>query len=113
MTRTAVKTAVSDGALALGRVILIFSAAQILDLGTTILGIRDGLGGESNPLVAPLMQNSVELSLSLKLLVATLAMLVVLSYVSQARQLKVLTVMAGIALVAPLVNALQLLTLKG
>jgi hypothetical protein len=113
MTRTAVKAAVSDGALALARVILIFMAAQILDLGTTILGIRDGLGPESNPLVAPLVRNNLELSLSLKLLVATLVMLMVLRFVSQPRQWKVLMVMAAIALVAPLVNALQLLTLTG
>jgi hypothetical protein len=106
------KTQVQDGALALARVILIFAAAQLLDIGTTILGLRVGLGQESNPLVAPLVHASMPLSLSLKLLVATLVMLVVLRFVSRPRQWPVLMVMAGIALVAPLVNALQLLALR-
>ncbi len=103
------KTESVDGALALARVILIFAAAQFLDLGTTILGIRQGLGPESNPLLAPLVQHSLSLTLSLKLLVATLVMLLVLRFVSRPRQWRVLMVMAGIALLAPLINSVQLL----
>jgi hypothetical protein len=106
------KTQVQDGALALSRVILIFAAAQILDLGTTILGLRAGIGPEGNPLLGPLVRTNLSLSLSLKLLVATLVMLMVLRFVSRPRQVRTLTVMAGIALLAPLVNSLQLLAFR-
>ena len=99
-------------ALAEVRAILIFAAAQFLDLGTTILGFRVGLGSESNPIMAGLVSHSVELSLALKLLIATAVMLIVLRFISPARRWRVLLVMSGIALVAPLVNSLQLLAIR-
>jgi hypothetical protein len=102
------KTEANDSALALARVILIFGAAQLLDLGTTILSFQS-IGPESNPLFAPLLARSPALSLSLKLLIAIAVMLVVLRFVSVRRQHGVLMVMAAIALFGPLVNSLQLL----
>lgn len=104
------KTEANDSALALARVILIFGAAQLLDLGTTILSFQS-IGPESNPLFAPLLARSPALSLSLKLLIAIAVMLVVLRFVSVRRQHGVLMVMAAIALFGPLVNSLQLLAL--
>jgi hypothetical protein len=94
--------------LAIVRAMLIFAAAQVLDVGTTVLGRRLGMA-EGNPLAMGLFARSMELSLSLKLLVGTLVMLTVLRFVSPQRRRQTLVIICTIALMAPLINSVQIL----
>ena len=90
------------------RAILLFANAQILDLLTTLLGLRSGLS-EANPLASSFLGRSQQFAFSLKLLVGLAVLLAVYRYVSPRNRSRTLRLTAGIALTAALANALQLL----
>lgn len=99
----------SRGTLAETRAVLLFANAQILDLLTTLLGLRSGLLAEANPIAGSLLNRSMQWTLTLKLLIGFAVLLLVYRFVSRRNRTRTLRVMAGIALLAALANALQLL----
>ncbi len=101
--------ATRDRALSETRAVLLFANAQILDLLTTILGLRSGLLSEANPIAGGFLDRSMQLTLTLKLLIGMFVLLVVYRFVSPRNRPRTLKIMAGIALLAALANALQLL----
>jgi hypothetical protein len=94
-------------ALAETRAILLFASAEILDVATTLLGLRSGRFREANPLAGgPLGANIV---MALKLSVVMAILLLVHRFVSPSRRAPALMVMATIALVAPALNVAHIL----
>jgi hypothetical protein len=91
-----------------GRAVLIFATAQLLDVGTTVLGLRSGILHEGNPVAAAMLTQSGNLSLALKLLVGLMVMLTVHRFISQRRRAGALLVMSVIAMVAPMANVAQM-----
>jgi hypothetical protein len=91
------------------RAVLLFANAQLLDLLTTLLGLRSGLLTEANPLAGNLLSRSMQWTLTLKLLIGFAVLLLVYRFISPGNRTRTLRVMAGIALLAALANALQLL----
>jgi Domain of unknown function (DUF5658) len=98
-----------DSALAETRAVLLFANAQLLDLLTTLLGLRSGLLSEANPVAGSLLDRSMQWTVTLKLLVGFAVLLLVYRFISRRNRTRTLRVMAGIALFAALANALQLL----
>ena len=90
------------------RAVLLFGNAQLLDVGTTVLGLRSGILHEGNPVAAAILTQSGNLSLALKLLVAMVVMLCVHRFISPRRRAGALMVMAAITLLAPLANVAQI-----
>jgi hypothetical protein len=90
------------------RAILLFANAQLLDVGTTVLGLRSGVLQEGNPIAAGMLSQSGNLSLALKLLVGMMVMLIVHRFISPRRRAGTLIAMAAIAMLAPMANAVQL-----
>lgn len=99
----------ADGVLAETRAVLLFANAQILDLLTTLLGLRSGLLSEANPIAGSLLDRSMTWTLSLKLLIGFAVLLAVYRFVGPRNRARTLRIMAGIALAAALANAVQLL----
>lgn len=104
-----VRAASRNSAMAETRAVLLFANAQLLDLLTTMLGLRSGLLSEANPVAGSLFDRSMQWTLTLKLLIGFAVLLLVYRFVSRRNRTRTLRVMAGIALVAALANALQLL----
>jgi uncharacterized BrkB/YihY/UPF0761 family membrane protein len=98
-----------NSAMSETRAVLLFANAQLLDLLTTILGLRSGLLSEANPIAGNLFDRSMQWTLTLKLLIGFAVLLLVYRFVSRRNRTRTLRVMAGIALVAALANAVQLL----
>jgi hypothetical protein len=90
------------------RAVLLFANAQLLDVGTTVLGLRSGILHEGNPIAAALLAHSGDLLLAMKLMVGLVVMLIVHRFISPQRRAGTLIAMAGVALVAPAVNVAQL-----
>lgn len=103
--------AVRDNGLELAeaRGILIFATAEILDVATTLVGLRTGTLREGNPIAAGVLSISFELSLALKLLVVVAVMLMTRRFISARRRPAVFLIMATIAVAAPLLNSAHLL----
>ena len=91
------------------RAVLIFASAQLLDVGTTVLGLRSGVLHEGNPVAAAMLVQNGNVSLALKLLVCLFVILTVHFFISPRRRAGALMVMAAIALVAPTLNVAQIL----
>src|SRR4030081_1608538 len=64
------------------RAVLLFANAQLLDVGTTGLGLRTCVLDEGNPSAAGMLSQSGNLSLALKLLVGMMVMLIVHRFIS-------------------------------
>lgn|GEM_PF-3379613 len=107
--RAAVSARTNDHALAEARAVLIFGNAQLLDLLTTLLGLRSGLLSEANPIAGSLLDRSLAWTLTLKLLIGFAVLLLVYRFVGPRNRTRTLRIMAAIALFAALANALQLL----
>jgi hypothetical protein len=90
------------------RAVLLFGNAQLLDVGTTVMGLRSGILHEGNPIAAAVFSHSGDLALALKLVVGALVLITVHHFISPRRRVWVLTVMAAIALLAPLLNVAQM-----
>jgi uncharacterized BrkB/YihY/UPF0761 family membrane protein len=107
--RAAVSDASGGSVRAETRAVLLFANAQLLDMLTTVLGLRSGLLSEANPLAGSLLDRSMQWTLTLKLLIGFAVLLLVYRFVSRRNRTRTLRLMAGIALLAALANALQLL----
>jgi hypothetical protein len=106
---TSAPARITDSTLAETRAVLLFANAQILDLLTTLLGLRSGLLSEANPVAGSLLDRSMTWTFSLKLLIGFAVLLAVYRFVSPRNRGRTLRIMAGIALAAALANALQLM----
>jgi uncharacterized membrane protein len=91
------------------RGILLFACAQMLDLATTVAGLRSGRLREGNPLASGMLAHSAKLSFSLKLVIGFVVLLVLHRFVSEKRRAPVLVVITMLALAAPVANVVQLL----
>jgi hypothetical protein len=91
------------------RLIILFACAQLLDVGTTILGLRSGVLRQGNPVAARMLGPTANLTLAAKLLVGLAVMLLVNRYVSPQRRAGVLMILVAIALAAPAINGYQLM----
>jgi hypothetical protein len=91
------------------RLIVLFGCAQLLDVGTTILGLRSHLLHEGNPIASLLLGQGANLALALKLLVGMTVILVLHRYVSPGRRRWVMPLIVLVALIAPAINGYELL----
>jgi hypothetical protein len=89
------------------RAILIFGAAEMLDVATTLMGLRSGRFREGNPAAGNLLAHT-DLLMALKLVIVMGVLLVVQRFISPRRRAGALTVMATIAMAAPMLNAAHL-----
>ena len=90
------------------RGVLIFGIAQLLDVGTTVMGLRSGLLHEGNPIAAGLISHGGDMLLALKLLVGMAVLLTVHRFISPKRRTGALLVMCVIAVAAPALNIAQI-----